>query len=310
MSPTTERYDSNSDEASRRKTRSLYIVRHFCGKLSLGVAFWINYVGGLFIFALGSKLLVSALGGFSLITSSYLYLSFSLLIAIAIPWLMIGVWRSASKHVALGGRRLWGLLAKVIILASLYDVGRLIIFQTIPMAGVYFGIITGDKDISPYGVIVHSEGAIIQFRGGLRAGAEQEFKKQLETSARIRVLQIESDGGRLKEGMRIGALIRKAGLVTVVSTHCKSAAIFLFIAGNERIVTRGAKIGFHRPSGIGSTDAEYENVQRFMEQAGIAKNFIDRTLSTSSDEMWYPTYDEMLQAGVVTGELVDGKIRR
>lgn len=105
-------------------------------------------------------------------------------------------------------------------------------------------------------------------------------------------------------------MVRNAGLATVVSTHCESAATFLLISGKERIITRDARIGFHRPAGIGSSGTEYENVQQFMEEAGIAKDFIDRAFSTGPDEMWYPTYEEMLQAGVVTGELIDGKIVR
>lgn len=47
-----------------------------------------------------------------------------------------------------------------------------------------------------------------------------------------------------------------------------------------------------------------------MKEAGISKEFIDRVLATSPDDMWYPTYEEMRQAGVVTGQLVDGEIRR
>lgn len=65
------------------------------------------------------------------------------------------------------------------ILVGMYNLGKMIIFQTIPMIGVYGAIITGDKEIRPYDILVHSEGAIIQFRGGLRAGAEREFKRKI-----------------------------------------------------------------------------------------------------------------------------------
>jgi hypothetical protein len=310
MLPVVNNQASNRDESPRRKIGSLYILRHFRGELAFGVSFWINYVGGLVFFTLAAKLLVHTEMEFSLITFSYLHLFLLLFISIGIPWLMVGTWRSASEYVASGGNRMWSFSVKTIILIGAYYLFKLIMFSTIPMIGEFGEIVTGDKNIPPYDILVHSEGTIIQFRGGLRAGAEREFRMKLESSSRIRVLQIESDGGRLKEGMRIGRMVRIAGLATVVSTHCKSAATFLFISGKERIVTRDAKMGFHRPSGIGSSGGEYENIRKFMEKAGISKDFINRALSTSSDEMWYPTYEEMLQAGVVTGELVDGKIRR
>lgn len=303
-------HGSKRDESLRQKNESLYILRHFRGELAFSVSFWINYVGGLVFFTLVSKALVYAKGEFSLITFSYLTLALSLLASIGIPWLMVGAWRSASRYVASGGRRFWSRSVKVVILVGAYNLGKMIIIQTIPMIGVYCGIVTGDKEIGPYDILVHSDGAIIQFRGSLRAGAEYEFKSKLKSSARIRVLQIESEGGRLAEGMRIGRLIRNSELATVVSTYCESAATFLFISGKERIIARGAKIGFHRPSGIGSSGADYENVRQFMEEAGIKRDFINRVLSMSPCEMWYPSYEEMLQAGVVTGELVDGKIRR
>jgi hypothetical protein len=178
------------------------------------------------------------------------------------------------------------------------------------MIGEYGRIITGDKDTPPYTIVADSRGEIIDFRGGLRAGAECEFKRQLESSTRIRMLGIESDGGRLSEGMRIGRMVRNRGLHTMVLTHCESAGTFIFISGRERIVAPKARIGFHRPSGVVPRSDGYEEVRQFMKEAGISEEFIDRVLSTSPDDMWYPTYEEMRQAGVVTGQLVDGEIRR
>ena len=257
-----------------------------------------------------AKALVYAKGELSLVTFSYLALSFSLVTAIGIPWLMVGTWRSASRYVVQGGKRLWALSVKAVILVGAYYLVKMIVFQTIPMIGEYGGIIAGDKETRPYDILVYNDGKIIQFRGGLRAGAERDFRDKLQSSAQIRVLQIESDGGRLSEGIRIGRMIHSAGLVTCVSTYCNSAATFLFISGKERVVTREAKIGFHRPSGKVGNGRNYENIRQFMKEAGISEDFINRVIATSPDEMWYPTYEEMLQAGVVTGELVDGKIRR
>jgi len=308
--PAVGTYNTGYDEAASRRPRAFYFMRHFRGELTFKVSFWVNYFGGLHFLTLISYALIYAKDEFSLITFSYLALAFSLVKSFGMPWLMVGTWRSASNYVAQGGKRLWSISAKAVILVGAYYSVKMIVFQTIPMIPEYGGIITGDKETRPYGVIVHSDGKIIQFRGGLRAGAEGDFRDKLRSSTQIRVLQIESDGGRLSEGMRIGRMVRNAGLATVVSTHCESAATFLLMSGKERIITRGAKIGFHRPSGVGSNDAEYENVRQFMEDAGISKDFVDRVLATSPDDMWYPTYEEMFQAGVVTGEFVDGKIRR
>jgi hypothetical protein len=287
----------------------MYVFRHFRGELSFAVSFWINYVGGLAFFTLASMLLIHTKDQISLVTLGYLSLALYPSASIGIPWLMVGTWRSASRYVAAGGRRFWALSVKALILVAAYNVCKLIVI-TIPMIGEYGRIITGDKDTPPYTIVADSRGEIIDFRGGLRAGAECEFKRQLESSTRIRMLGIESDGGRLSEGMRIGRMVRNRGLHTMVLTHCKSAATFIFICGRERIVTPKAKIGFHRPSGVRERSDDYADVRQFMKEAGISKEFIDRVLATSPDDMWYPTYEEMRQAGVVTGQLVDGEIRR
>ena len=293
-------------EPTRRK-RSFYILRHLRGELPLGISFWINYIGGVNFFALFSILLVRAAKGFDLVAQSYVALPYFLSILVVFPWVMVGTWRSASRYATSGGTRFWSWATKLIILVGLYYWGNMVVNQTIPSIGVFSGIITGDKGYPPYDMLVNNHGRIIQFHGGLRAGAEREFKRKMDSSSHLRVLQIESHGGRATAGMRIGRMIRRARLVTVVSTYCESAATYLFISGEQRIVTPGAKIGFHASSGIGGSDAE--DVRHFMEEAGISTNFINKVLSTSPDQMWYPTHEEMIQAGVVTGELVDGKIQ-
>ena len=39
-----------------------------------------------------------------------------------------------------------------------------------------------------------------------------------------------------------------------------------------------------------------------MQAAGVSASFINRALSTPNDQMWYPTFDEMRAAGVITSQ--------
>jgi hypothetical protein len=38
-----------------------------------------------------------------------------------------------------------------------------------------------------------------------------------------------------------------------------------------------------------------------MQSAGVSQRFIDRVLKTPSNQMWYPSFEEMRLAGVITG---------
>lgn len=101
-------------------------------------------------------------------------------------------------------------------------------------------------------------------------------------------------------------LIRERGLITYTPEECLSAATLVFVAGKERVMAARAKIGFHGPSLPGMTDDQKqtgnESIRQAMRSAGISGEFIDRALATEPANMWYPTIEEMQNAGVITSE--------
>ena len=62
----------------------------------------------------------------------------------------------------------------------------------------------------------------------------------------VRVVHLDSPGGRVGEGKKLHALIRAHKLDTYVETSCQSACTLAFTAGRERILLKGATLGFHR----------------------------------------------------------------
>ena len=61
---------------------------------------------------------------------------------------------------------------------------------------------------------------------------------------------LDSPGGNLMEGIKLGQAIREAGAVTVLLTGatCASACILAFAGGAERIAYRGSRLGVHGAS--------------------------------------------------------------
>jgi hypothetical protein len=51
--------------------------------------------------------------------------------------------------------------------------------------------------------------------------------------------------------------------------------------------------------------AENNDVRDYMLKQGVQQGFVDAAVDISSDEVWIPTTDELIKAGVVT-EIIDG----
>ncbi len=98
--------------SNRRNVPISYLVRHWRGELSLPVSYFVN----------GMPLYVAL----SLLWIAFLFSDSSIaeLIALAIAtfviifWQAVGIFRSASNHVSLGGSNIWAGAAKVMVILS------------------------------------------------------------------------------------------------------------------------------------------------------------------------------------------------
>jgi hypothetical protein len=100
--------------------------------------------------------------------------------------------------------------------------------------------------------------------------------------------------------------VRQRNLTTYTSEYCLSAATLVLMAGKERVIAANAKVGFHAGSFPGLTPEQHREMDLFirstMQSAGVGEQFINRVLATPSDQMWYPAFEEMKMAGVVTSQ--------
>ena len=121
-------------------------------------------------------------------------------------------------------------------------------------------------------------------------------------------MHLDSFGGRIGEGKKLNALIRARKLDTYVEVKCMSACTLAFAAGSQRILRRGAVLGFHRGAFPGSQpDDSTSSVEReIYAAAGFSRPFIDRALATKNSDMWKPDATELLSYRVVT-KVSDGR---
>lgn len=149
----------------------------------------------------------------------------------------------------------------------------------------------------------------------------------LKGSPGITKLVLNSGGGSVWAGIEMARITLDFELDTEVTGECSSSCVSIFLAGENRSMTRGSKIGFHSrswspeaiesyyqkwrededwetPFEFGSwvyrdTQAEtYEDLMYILSR-GVDAQFAIKT-KAPRDSTWYPRRSELRQAGVLT----------
>jgi len=148
------------------------------------------------------------------------------------------------------------------------------------------------------------EGKGLRFTGGITFGVAKEFEGFLKAMPNVKLVLLDSGGGRAKEAARIGDLIKGRGLDTRVARQCMSACTTIFLSGRERTISSKAKLGFHQPDFPGLTDDQRAAIilaeKKRLQQQGVTLEFAEKAVSASPADMWFPTTAELLAGRVVT----------
>lgn len=79
------------------------------------------------------------------------------------------------------------------------------------------------------------------------------------------------------------------------------------MCGAARRIDRQGRLGFHQyrldaPSAAPNVDvaAEHRRDAEYLMHRGVAAGFTGRAFSAAHDDIWYPSADELLAAGVAT----------
>ena len=155
-----------------------------------------------------------------------------------------------------------------------------------------------DPSLPPYSVRLMRGGTEAEIAGGFKYGLAREAETLFATAPQLRVVHLNSAGGRLGEAVKIARLITRRKLDTYTSATCASACAVVYAAGHERYLRRGARLGFHRGIFAGSENAEA--MKRLLLSAGIAPAFVDRAVAQPAESIWYPTDAELADGKVVT----------
>ena len=92
------------------------------------------------------------------------------------------------------------------------------------------------------------------------------------TASKVDTVILDSPGGSVNSALEIGRLIRARGMSTVITrnSYCVSACGLIWVAGARRILTPGARVGFH---------ATYTTRDSMRMESGVGNALIGRYLT-------------------------------
>jgi len=132
----------------------------------------------------------------------------------------------------------------------------------------------------------------------LKLGLQLLEARRNERSIGANTLWLDSPGGLITEGLKIGNIIAEKGMgaVVTVSGHCYSSCVFVYAAAKERL--NFGEVGIHRPFAEEiSTDSlsypeyleKYENLtpilKRYFSKYGVSPAIVDAMNIIPSDDI-------------------------
>jgi len=157
-----------------------------------------------------------------------------------------------------------------------------------------------------YALTVVGGGALLHLRGELEVGVTRAVAAMLDANPDARGVILDSPGGQIYEGRGLARVIRERGLATYTLIECASACATAFLAGRERLLAPGARLGFHQYQShtiLPAFDlaAEQAKDRQLFEAQGLADEFLAQIFAARPQDMWWPTPAELIAGRAIHG---------
>ena len=157
----------------------------------------------------------------------------------------------------------------------------------------------------PYTLTLSADQSRVDLQGRIDFGITADLTALLEDKPDVRILRLQSPGGRVAEARGLVVVVKRFALATTARGDCASACTLVFIAGHSRDLAPGARLGFHgydlRSPVFGLIDParEIERDSAVFREAGVDAAFLDRAMATPHRTMWFPSRRDLIDAGVI-----------
>lgn len=286
-----------------------YLRRHWQGRLSLAVSFWVNFIAlAVVLHVVGVR--IRGAGpedpGAAFLVALACFIVFNVLIY---AWQVCGVWRASERAMLDHAPYLRVRSAQVIVVMSIaavlsegLGVVHLGYARHVALSQPHRTVESGYRlELSP-------DGSVVRLRGAIDFGLTGELAELLRRHPSIHTIDLQSDGGKVAEARGVAMLIDRYELATYVLHDCLSACALAFLNGSARHIGPQARLGFHsyrlnspHVSIFMDPGDELDRDLAILEGRRIAPEFLDRVADTPHNEMWFPSHEQLLRAGAVHG---------
>jgi hypothetical protein len=170
-------------------------------------------------------------------------------------------------------------------------------------------------DQKSYLLILEDNDRTIRLSGSIDFGITRDLAELLEDHADVERIILDSKGGPVSEGRGLAFLIGEKELHTYSLRGCSSACNIAFIGGKKRLLGPEAKLGFHHYRLDSKNvlpfldlDNEFKKDLAFYASQSIDTAFLDKMYEIRHSDMWFPSHEELLQAGVIDGVVSPDKL--
>jgi hypothetical protein len=287
-----------------------YVRSHWHGQHSLILSFWVNLAllrAAIFVlegFILTPLVVDATTGAISAL------LFFILADVIIYIWQVVGVLRACDRYQSAYG-------SVSVVWAIHFGILMSLIFTVVGVfTSVQNAFLERDQELlrtlleqertTEYALTLSGDGAVLTLKGSFDFGITKAVTAFLEAHPNVKAIVLASPGGNTYEGRGVAKTVRDRGLDSYVFAECFSACTLAFIAGTTRTLGPNGKLGFHQYG----MDADYQvafvdiegeqNTDReFFRSQKIEDAFLERVFEASQSDLWIPSTNELLVAGVV-----------
>ena len=153
--------------------------------------------------------------------------------------------------------------------------------------------------------------------GPMEYGSSEALSEVLASNPGYTLIQLESPGGFVIEGLRMAQLVHDRHMDTVTLDECASACTLVMVTGADRYLGPDAHMGFHRSgfhrSGFshvfedhGWTQVDYEIADHFRKY-GTKDEFISKALKEPMFRIWWAPHEDMYASGFASAAWADRK---
>ena len=293
-----------------------YILKHWRGNFSLRRSFWLNFITGLLLICLFEYFLHHFVNFNNRVFSILAILFFIVFHLIVFLWQSLGVLRACDLNIRNYISSGWTRAAQFVVITCF--TATLIWGVTLWQNLWLLKIDEQNKQIqsdspanSPVDYTLSMTAPdTLHIEGVLSPGITRETTKLLSKESQIKVIQLNSAGGNIFEARGLAKLIKDNKLSTHITARCFSSCTTVFIAGQPRTLAENGTLGFHQykinskklfAPNVNVEKEQNKDFDYFLKQ-GVSEAFLEKAFAIPFEKMWYPTQDELREAGVLLND--------